>query len=393
MAAGLQTSGHEAGSRTPTPRKVVAIITHFDPGGAQQAIRRLTETLGEKGHDVELWGLYSKAPPENIPAGAQILLQGERLGAIGYLRVVGRLWRRLAAERPDAVIAFLPLACVLGLSCARLLGIRSRIASQRNPPWTYGRLMQILDKVVGSLGVYTANVANSQAVATSFDHYPRPYRQRIRVVYNGVEARVSSLSPTEARRRFGLPEGVPLVVNVGRLSAQKNQSLLLDMTADLPGLHLAIAGDGPLRASLEAQARRLGIETRLHLLGNLDNRRLPELLRAADIFALSSIFEGQSNALLEAMSAGLPVLASDIPSQSEVILAAGEPEAGLVLPLNEPEVWAQAAGRLLKDQDLRKALAEAAKGRAAGFTFDKMAEGFAAALMPRSADKPLSIAL
>ena len=369
-------SGVTQNGGDPPRQHVVAIITHFDPGGAQHAIMSLSRELRSRGHSVELWGLYSKAPPGIIPPDAKVLLNRSDTALRDYALIFYRLLKELRAVRPDAVVAFLPLACVMGLFGARLLGVRSRVASQRNPSWTYNRPMRILDKLVGSLGFYTSNVANSHSVKESFNSYPRPYRRLLTVVYNGVLSRPSVLQPMEARQKFGLPEKVTLIVTIGRLSEQKNQALLLDMLVRLSDVHLVLAGDGPLRERFEARANDLGLRSRTHFLGTVENEQVPDLLRATDIFALPSLYEGQSNALLEAMSAGLPILASDIPPQAELICGDHQAPAGRILPVNDPLAWARTVQELVENLELRNRLTASARARAAAFTFERMADGF-----------------
>ncbi len=94
--------------------------------------------------------------------------------------------------------------------------------------------MRFCDKLVGSLGKYPCNVANSSSVRASFASYPRPYRRRMTEVYSGVAWRPSVLTSGEARAMFGLPAKTPLAVTIGRLSEQKNHTLLIDMLPKLP---------------------------------------------------------------------------------------------------------------------------------------------------------------
>ena len=360
--------------------QLVSIITHMHLGGATEAILRLSRELARRGHAVEVWCLYDETPNRETEDGVRVLLPGGRPSAIGYLKILISLIEGLRLTRPDGVITFLPLACAMGQTAASLAGVRCRLASQRNPFWTYGRVMQFCDKLAGSLGIYSCNVANSRFVRDSFASYPRPYRRRMTVVYNGIAWQPSALTPAKARAKFGLPDEVPLVVTIGRLSEQKNQTLLLKTLPRLPHVHLVIAGDGELRRALETQARNLGVAERSHFLSEVSRTDIPDLLRAADIFALPSRFEGHSNALLEAMNAGLPVLVSDIPPQAETLHEEGEDPAGWLLPLDDPASWARAIEELILDSDLRKRLGAQARNRATVFSLERMADGYEQAI-------------
>ena len=242
--------------------------------------------------------------------------------------------------------------------------------------------MQRLDKLAGSLGCYTANVGNSQSVVDSFAHYPAPYRRHLTVVHNGIDWRPSSLDVDAARARFGLPTDEPLILNIGRLAEQKNQALLLRALAALHAGHLVLAGEGEDRGKLEAMAGQLGIAARVRFLGEVKRADIPDLLRTADIFAMPTRFEGQSNALLEAMHAGLAIVSSDIPAQVETLGGPGPDAVGELLPLDDDAAWIAALDALVRDPGQRAALAERARTRAQLFTAERMADGFERLIVP-----------
>jgi glycosyltransferase involved in cell wall biosynthesis len=363
-------------------QRVVLLITHMDQGGAQEALLRLGRELRARGHDVETWFLYEKSSLYRNEERIRVLLPEASPGASGYLRILPRLVGELKQHRPDAVISFLPLANGLGQIAARLAGVRRRVASQRNPYWSYGPLMQRLDKLAGSLGCYTANVGNSQSVVDSFAHYPAPYRRRLTVVHNGIDWRPSALDAANARSRFGLPPDRPMILNIGRLAEQKNQELLLRVLAALPAGHLVLAGDGEDRGKLETMAGRLGISSRISFLGEIKRPDIPDLLRAADIFAMPTRFEGQSNALLEAMHAGLAIVSSDIPAQTETLGGPGPDAVGELLSLDDDDAWIAALDAMVRDPARRAAFAGRARARAQLFTAERMADGFERLIVP-----------
>lgn len=377
QAAAASMSGRET-------RRLVLLITHMDQGGAQEALLRLARELRARGHDVETWFLYEKSPLYRNEERVRVLLPEASPGASGYLQILPKLVGQLKAHRPDAVISFLPLANGLGQIAARLAGVRHRVASQRNPGWSYSPLMQRLDKLAGSLGCYTVNVGNSQSVLDSFDRYPASYRRRLTMVHNGIDWRPSALDSAAARARFGLPSGQPVILNIGRLAEQKNQGLLLRALAAMSAGHLVLAGDGEDRGDLEAAAVRLGIADRVNFLGEVKRADIPDLLRAADIFAMPTRFEGQSNALLEAMHAGLAIVSSDIPAQVETLGGPGPEAAGELLPLDGDEAWITALEALVRDAGRRAVLAERARVRAQLFTAGRMADGFERLIVPTS---------
>jgi sugar transferase (PEP-CTERM/EpsH1 system associated) len=182
-----------------------------------------------------------------------------------------------------------------------------------------------------------------------------------KVIYNGVDtarfARAASRGPREHRG-----DDV-LIGSVGRLAAVKNYPLLLQAVARLPPdlpWRLVLVGDGPERASLEQTIAELGIGARVSLLGHRDD--VAELLGGLDIFVLPSISEGMSNTLLEALAAGVAVIASDVGGNREIIEA---DRSGLLFPPGDPQAAAQAIGRLAADPQTRARLARAGRQRAA----------------------------
>src|SRR5262249_5591200 len=142
-------------------------------------------------------------------------------------------------------------------------------------------------------------------------------------------------------------DGAPVVLAVGSLTPVKNHAGLVEafarVTAALPEARLVIAGDGPLRAALQAQADALP-GGRVALLGDRDD--VPRLLAAADVFVLSSRSEGLSLSLVEAHGAGRACVATDVGGNGEVLVHG---ETGLLVPPGEPAALADALLALLRD--------------------------------------------
>jgi glycosyltransferase involved in cell wall biosynthesis len=150
---------------------------------------------------------------------------------------------------------------------------------------------------------------------------------RITVLRNGVD--LSLFRPPDAAARAATRQALgltgPTLLSVGGLISRKGHDLTIAALARLPEWRLLIAGEGPERAALAAQAARLGVADRLTLLGPVPHAELPALYGAADLSVLSSEREGWANVLLESMACGTPVIASPIPGNDEVVqnLAAG----------------------------------------------------------------------
>jgi len=363
--------------------KIVCMISFMNRGaGAQQAIMRLSQQLRLRGHSAEVWFLYRRSDVDTLDLTSRCILDGKlTLPRLIFLPVY--LVRGLREVRPDAVISFLPLANTLGLLSAWLAGVTVRISSHRAPAYTYSAPMRIADRILGAAGFYTAIVCVSRAVQQSFQAYPSTYRTRLEVVHNGIAWQGSSSSRLDARRKLGLPLTGFLFVAAGRLSKQKNYPLLLEAFARTKNSYLAIAGDGELESELAAFARKLDLGERVFFLGALDRRLIPDLLRSADAFVSSSLFEGQSNAVLEAMHEGLPILVSDIPEQRETVVDEATGEAcALLAAVSDTSVWTAQLQRLIESADLRQQLATSAQQMVARrFTVERMIDGFEQVLL------------
>lgn len=179
---------------------------------------------------------------------------------------------------------------------------------------------------------------------------------------NGV--RYEPPEVTTLREELRLGPADRLLVSVGNLYPVKGHRYLVDALALLsgghPNLHLAIAGRGELAGELWARARDHGLADRLHLLGLRSD--VAAVLSAADVFVLPSLSEGLPLALLEAMFAGRPIVASDV---GEVRVALGDGEAGMLVEPGNPAVLAAALDRLLREPGAARDLGRRAARRAA----------------------------
>lgn len=203
-----------------------------------------------------------------------------------------------------------------------------------------------------------------------------PKRTRsVRVVPNGVDAdrfRPADGHVTAARASFGLPMDSVVIGMVARLVPVKNHAGLLAAASVLLRAErqftIALAGDGPLRDQLSRQVDDLGLSGRVHFLGDVTN--IADFYRALDIFVLNSDSEGMSNTILEAMSTGLPIVATDVGSNAASV-AAGR--TGLLVPPADSRALAAALVRLIDDPQLRLAYGSAGRLRVEDeFSLDRM---------------------
>jgi len=348
------------------------------------------ESFGEGGAEQNLLTLFRHFPAADVRNSVAWLYDNETLldafrpyavdlvplratRGLGLVAAALRLAAYLRRQRPDLIHVQLIRPQFVARLAARLAGNIPVITTWQclsYGPDMYaemgkkGPVLRELTRLLDALSGLGDKqfLAVSQAVA---DHNAQKLwipPRRVTVVHNTFEpsrtetADVSHV--TSLRNHEGLADNFPVLLAVGRLVEQKSHDTLLDAMPEIvrsfPKAMLLIAGQGPLEAPLQAQIRRLGLESHVRLLGRRND--VPLLLRLADVFVLPSISEGLSIALLEAVAAGLPVVVSRIPMSTEV--TDGSPSAAHFEPRDAAGL-AQAVASLMKNAPLVRA--EAAK--------------------------------
>ena len=204
--------------------------------------------------------------------------------------------------------------------------------------------------------------------------------QKITCIHNGVDIRrFASGERDRARQLLGLDPSVFTIGTVGRLDPVKDHETLLKSFAAIVGSEraaaacLLIVGDGPMRKQIEALTVRLGISDQVKLLG--ERRDVPMVLKAFDTFALTSVAEGISNTILEAMASGLPVVATRVGGNPELI---EHGVTGQMIPARNVEALTEALQRYLQDPELRRSHGVNAQKRAMqNFSLERMATQYA----------------
>lgn len=203
----------------------------------------------------------------------------------------------------------------------------------------------------------TCVVASSESVKADLVRHEGVPASRVRVIYNGAEVFAADPSDRAAfRREIGCPADAPVVGCVGRLIEEKNYPVVLDAFVRVvqkePRARLVIVGDGPERNRLVVRTAALGLAPFVHIVG-----RVPEVARALaafDVFVLASSIEGFSVALVEAMLAGLPVVATAVAGNPEAVT---DGETGILVPVGDPEALAAGILRYFDDPDRARQMA------------------------------------
>lgn len=355
--------------------RVLVFTTELGSGGAEMQALRIANHLDRDQFEVELailsrGGSYEKNLRSDVRLHA---LQGA-----GRIAKVLALRSLVSERRPDVLCSFLDLPNLFaGLACA---GIRNRphlVACVQAPPsisWHGSLPRRLLLKLLAAYYSRAERIiAISRGVADDVAGFAPRARARTVVVYNaGVDEHVAmgSKQPLEPDDP---PIDGPLVVACGRLVAQKGFDDLLDAFAivrsRIPDAKLWIVGEGPDRRALERRLQALSLQGSAHLLGFRENPF--RYMAKADVFVLSSLFEGFGNVIVEAMACGAPVVSTDCPFGPSEIIADGV--NGILVPVREPAELAGGILKLLEDDRLRAKIADAGKARSQDFAAERIA--------------------
>jgi glycosyltransferase involved in cell wall biosynthesis len=289
--------------------------------------------------------------------------------------VARRIWR----GGFDALVAYQAASSILVGAIGWLAGCRLRIVHQTCTPGPMAPLVRRLDKLTGALGLYTINIANSAATWAEFKDYPARYRRAMSLIEHGLDPPAPTRTRAETRRRFGLPAMRPLLLNVGRLVAQKNQDVLIRTLPRVPDTHLVLAGDGPNADAYRQLAAHLGVADRLHFLGAVASADVADLCAAADLFVFPSTWETFGFAAVEAAMVGTPMAVADLAVLREV-LDVEEPVA--FVPPHDVEGWARAIRVALDGPPAPAATAELAARLSLKYSRARMVDGYLRVLAP-----------
>jgi glycosyltransferase involved in cell wall biosynthesis len=357
-------------------RRIAHLIESDGPGGAERVVAHLASSLQTAGADNVVF----------VPANGEGWLARELEGsgvAIEHFRLERPVSPACAAQiasvmrrrRIDLAHSHEFSMAVYGAWAAKRAGI-PHVITMHGGRYYAGRLRR-------RLALRAAIHASALTVAVS-DHLARQMSRdlwlapsRIATVPNGVP-RIRAGRPS-LREELGLDDGARLLVAIGNLYPVKGHVHLIDALALLadrhPNVHVAIGGRGDLADALATRARDHGVSERVHLLGLRSD--VGSVLSSADVFVLPSLSEGLPLALLEAMFAGCPIVASDV---GEIGVALAHGEAGVLVRPGDPRALADSLDAVLRDPARARALGDRAERRAAAeYDLTRMVGRYAAA--------------
>ncbi len=339
------------------PLRVMFLVTSMPIGGAETLLVSLVRGMDRAKFAPEICCLKELGPlGEQLQAEMPV---HSRLIRSKYdFRVLPRLWKLFHNRRIDAVVTVgAGDKMFWGRLAAKLARVPVIISALHSTGWPdgVGRLNRLLTRWTDAfIGVADAH----GRFLVEHEKFPR---EKVHTIYNGVDTRrFAPRDSAPARGALGIPQTAPVVGIVAALRSEKNHELFLAgaklIGRELPETRFLIVGDGPCRESLEHLSGDLGLEDAVHFLGSRPD--VPELLAALDLLALTSHNEASPVSILEALSTGCPVVASDVGSISETVLPG---ETGYLFPSGDTDAYATAVVTLLNDPGKRRQLG--AEGR------------------------------
>jgi glycogen synthase len=366
--------------------KILLINSEFPPigGGAGNASAHLSRALAHLGNDVTVLTVRFGDLPIEERQGDVVVVRvpalrrrADRSGAVeqaGFMLAGSVGARRLLRHwQPEVTLAFFGVpggAVAWHLRATRGVPYVVSLRGGDVPGFRpydfalYHRLMApVIRRVWHGAQAVVANSQGLRQLASRFDS-----RVPIDVIPNGVD-----------RAHFAVAERAwdpARMLFVGRVVYQKGLDLLLEALAGLREIpwHLVVAGDGSQREPLSCRASDMGLADRVHFVGWLGGEEILQAYRQANLFVFPSRHEGMPNAVLEAMAAGLPVVASRIAGNEELVV---DGETGTLVPTEDPGALRHALAMLLADGKRRAAMGAAGRKRVEDrYTWDRVAAAY-----------------
>jgi glycosyltransferase involved in cell wall biosynthesis len=306
--------------------KILFLVSSMQGGGAERVAALLANAWSSRGHDVTLMPTFSARGNCVYPLSPSVhldFLSDQGKPTAGRLVRLMMLRRYIRRARPDVIVSFLPHVNVAALLSAMGTGVPVVACERTYPPLlvpplpaSYRLLRRLTYPVAGAL------VAQTQITARWLRDRAR--RTKITVIANPILLPMTEVEP--AVQPTSLVEASDrLIVWAGRLDSAKRPEIAVEAFANLASRHpnwkLVLLGDGPVRPSLQASLAARGLETRILVPGFVGN--LGTWYKRADLYVMTSSYEGFPNSLLEAMAHGTPSVAFDVPTGPAELSAGG----------------------------------------------------------------------
>lgn len=317
---------------------VTFLLASLGSGGAERVVSLLANKMAERGHQVEIICLKFNDVYYQTDSRVKVTLAMQqtknRLTEVFWLR------KYLKQQKPDVVIPFTE-----GVYCFTILSLLGTgipiIASERLDPAAMSTTRKVLKRLLLPFADWL--VVQTQSIK---EYFPESIQKKTSIIYNPVNE--ESLSPALPSREGRLNR----IISVGRLYPQKNQAMMIRAFAkvadEFPDWQLVIFGEGPLRAELEFLVSSFKLQNRVFLPGRTEH--VIEELRKSKIFCMSSDYEGMSNAMIEAICVGLPIISTNVSGTEELIR---DGENGFIVEIGGEERFTICISQLISSPSLQ----------------------------------------
>ena len=356
-----------------SPLRVLFLTTSMPVGGAETLLVNLVRRLDRRRFAPEIVCLKEPGPLGEELAHEMPVHHGLLAGKFD-LRILPRLWRLMRHPRADAVITVgAGDKMFWGRIAARLAGVPVIASALHSTGWPdgVGRLNRMLtpwtDAFIGVADSHARHLIEGE-------RFPA---DKVCTIYNGVDCDLFSPGDAAATRAsLGIAADASVVGILAALRPEKNHELFLQgakaIREALPATQFIVVGDGPRRADLESLCAQLGIADAVRFLGSRSD--VPALLAACDVVALTSHNEASPVSILEALSCGVPVVASNVGSVRETVV---DGETGRLFAAGDTPAYVAAVIQLLQSRELRRQMgAEGRRRVEARWSLQAMVRGY-----------------
>ncbi|MGD0631908.1 MAG: glycosyltransferase family 4 protein [Terracidiphilus sp.] len=348
--------------------RVLQLIDSLPLAGAEVLVKDIAPRLQERGIECEVAVLRKlNSALESMLERAGVPLHSTGVTNLYSPRQVGPLVNLMGHF--DIVHVHLFPAQLWAVLAARKMETRIRLVTTEHNTWNARRRLWLRPLDRWMYPHYQLIACNSEATADELVRWCPGIAEKIRVIPNGIPVEdFETAEPAD----LGLEnqDGARLVF-VGRFEPQKDHRTILLALKNLPEVRLLLVGDGPLRRELEDLAQSINVRSRVSFLGRRTD--VANVLKASDIYVHSTNSDGFGIAACEAMAAGLPVIASDVPGLADVVRG-----AGVLFPVGDHAALAREIQELLASPARRREMSKASRKRAQSFSIDKTVDGYLA---------------
>lgn len=336
---------------------ITFITSTLHAGGSERVMSLLANGLSERGHKVEIICINKHIVYYPINKDVELTFAED---IIGKSIIKKTLWLRqyVKKKKTDIVIAFmLEIYC---LTLTALIGIKVPIiSSERVDPHFFGKAKGFLRWLL--LRRTTHLVVQTRQIKSFFSE---KLQRKTTIIPNPVTEKVYEILPSEKEKKL---------IAVGRLAYQKNYTMLLDVMKniipDFPDYHLFIYGEGPERDVYEREIAEKGLKEFVFMPGKTEH--ILEEMNSSDIFVMTSDFEGMSNAMLEAICIGLPVVTTNVSGAKDLI---EDGINGYIVEKGDTDGFTYALRKLLSNENLRIKMGNANRNKAQDFKINKIVD-------------------